>query len=114
MVELHRYRLTTSPAWVRCRGVLHFALQSAQASRRFRSAADWHAIPVRLRTRDLAGNAMEPLEWTWTLDYSLDQEPPAAPVVGYLPSDALAENGCDRAGNWAPPAHLTFDVLRAQ
>ena len=62
---------------------------------------DGSSVDCRLEAADLAGNPAEPLEWAFTLDYGLDKEPPAAPVVSYIPARAADANGFEQhTGGW--------------
>jgi len=62
---------------------------------------DGARVNCRLEAGDLAGNALEPLEWAFTLDYSLDDQPPAAPVVSYIPARAADANDFEQhTGGW--------------
>lgn len=73
--------------------------------------ADKSRVSCRLASADLAGNAAKPLEWSFTLGYALDHEPPAAPVVSYLPARQSDGNGFERdTGGWGN--FLDSQVLR--
>ncbi len=62
---------------------------------------DGSRVNCRLEAMDLAGNRAEPLEWAFTLDYSLDDQPPSAPVVSYVPARAADANGFEQhTGGW--------------
>lgn len=62
---------------------------------------DGARMNCRLEAGDLGGNAPEPLEWAFTLDYSLDDQPPAAPVVSYVPAQTADANGFEQhTGGW--------------
>ena len=63
--------------------------------------ADGARVDCRLEAMDLTGNRAEPLEWAFTLDYSLDAEPPAAPVVSYVAARSADANGFEQhTGGW--------------
>jgi hypothetical protein len=62
---------------------------------------DGARVQCTLEATDLAGNAMEPLEWSWRVDRSLDTEAPAPPAVSYLPTRAVDENRFElHNGGW--------------
>lgn len=63
--------------------------------------ADGSSVNCRLEAADLDGNRAEPFEWAFTLDYSLDNQPPAAPVVSYVPARSADANGFEQhTGGW--------------
>jgi len=47
------------------------------------SVPDGSAVKVRVEARDFAGNAAEPYEWEWIMDYSRDHVPPTTPLLAY-------------------------------
>lgn len=58
-------------------------------------------VQCRLEAADLAGNALKPLEWAFVLDYGMDQEPPAAPSVSYVPARQADGNDFETdSGGW--------------
>ncbi len=62
---------------------------------------DGSRMHCRLEARDLAGNAMEALEWTFTVDHALDEQPPPAPVVSYVPVRVADANDFEAdTGGW--------------
>ncbi len=72
---------------------------------------DGDAVACRLQALDLAGNAAAELAWTWRLDYSLDTDPPAAPVAGYLPARTMAADDFEtNTGYWGN--FVSAQVLR--
>jgi hypothetical protein len=63
--------------------------------------ADGARVSCCLAATDLAGNASPPLQWAFKLDYALDKEPPAAPVVSYLPALCADHNEFEAdTGGW--------------
>jgi hypothetical protein len=72
---------------------------------------DGDAVACRLAARDLAGNAATELAWTWRLDYSLDADPPDAPVASYLPARTMAADDFEAGvGYWGN--FVSAQVLR--
>lgn len=62
---------------------------------------DGARVACRLDGCDLAGNVLEPLEWTFTLDHELDDQPPAAPIVSYVPVNTADSNDFETdTGGW--------------
>jgi hypothetical protein len=63
--------------------------------------ADGAEVTCRLEGNDLAGNALEPVEWRFTIDHAQDEQPPAAPVVSYLPARTADRNDfAEDTGGW--------------
>ena len=75
---------------------------------------DGSEIACELFATDLAGNApAAPVSWTWRLDYSRDETPPAAPEVSLLPEDGLFEDRFEQAGSmWGH--FVSCQVLRRE
>jgi hypothetical protein len=68
-------------------------------------------VQCRLVATDLAGKAMMPLEWAFTLNYQLADQPPAAPVVSYVPARWADHNDFEtHTGGWGN--FLDAQVLR--
>ncbi len=62
---------------------------------------DGSEVRCRLEAGDLVGNALEPVRWAFTLDHSLDETAPQAPVVSYLPARAADSNDFEAdTGGW--------------
>ncbi|MGI5817865.1 MAG: hypothetical protein ACOX9R_07175 [Armatimonadota bacterium] len=62
---------------------------------------DRSRVRCRLDAADLAGNVMEPLEWAFTLDHALDDGPPSAPEVSYVPARSADRNDFEEGtGGW--------------
>lgn len=73
--------------------------------------ADGARVTCRLTATDLAGNAAPPLEWGFALDYALDDQTPAAPVVSYVPARQADGNSFEtNTGGWGD--FLASQVLR--
>ena len=72
---------------------------------------DGEEVTCELRATDLAGNEAPPFSWTWALTYGQDDRPPPAPVVSYLPSEALFTDTFESGkGGWGD--FLSCQVLR--
>ncbi|MHB8996555.1 MAG: hypothetical protein ACYC63_15020 [Armatimonadota bacterium] len=63
--------------------------------------ADGSRVECRLTAGDLAGSALPALEWTFKLSHALGKEPPAAPVVSYVPARCADGNDFEEGtGGW--------------
>lgn len=83
-------------SWNAASGQLTWSLQAGLSL-----GANGSRVSCRLAATDLAGNALLPLEWAFTLDYALDREPPAAPVVSYVPARRADGNEFETGtGGW--------------
>ena len=66
-----------------------------------RSIPDGATVAMAVSARDFAGNAAPEVAWHWVMDYSLDRDPPTAPVLGSatMPLKAL-EDFQSGVGQW--------------
>ncbi|MFW5867232.1 MAG: hypothetical protein ACOCX2_05415, partial [Armatimonadota bacterium] len=83
-------------AWDDAAGVLTWTLPE-----RGSLGEDGSHIHCRVDALDLAGNAMEPLEWAFTIDHARDEQPPSPPVVSYVPARVADANDFEAdTGGW--------------
>ncbi len=79
-VNEHEYTLTD-------RGVQYqpssgrFKWDWREAARKEKSIPDGHKIVARVKAGDFAENEMQPVEWSWIMDYGRDERPPAVATV---------------------------------
>jgi hypothetical protein len=93
-------------AWDAAAGQLTWSLPAGLSL-----GADGARVSCRLAAADLAGNAPAPLQWAFKLDYALDKEAPAAPVVSYVPARRADSNDFEAdTGGWGN--FLDSQVLR--
>jgi hypothetical protein len=75
--------------WVRCR------------PREQRSIPDGTVVAMSVSASDFAGNALPEQSWEWTMDHSLDHDPPTSPSLAAASMDVQAiEDFASGTGQW--------------
>ena len=83
-------------AWDSATGLLMWELPPGESL-----GEDGARVRCMLDARDLAGNALAPLEWAFALDYAADTEAPPAPIVSYVPANVADDNDFEaETGGW--------------
>ncbi len=83
-------------AWEPASGLLTWKLPTGELL-----GEDGARVRCRLDARDLAGHALAPLEWAFTLDRAADAEAPPAPIVSYVPANVADEDDFESdTGGW--------------
>jgi hypothetical protein len=73
-----------------------------------RSVPDGKQVVVKVGARDFAGNAAKPFQWSWTMDYRRDKEPPAIESISSGSQKVLAYHDFQQGTDgWGPrhPSH---------